>query len=74
MGFMMSPPSNISFFEWYTPEANITIGITKAEAIAYSSARNLIINGTKVVSSGGISLVTGGIETIAEYPLPAIIA
>ena len=22
MGFMMSPPSNISFFEWYTPEAN----------------------------------------------------
>ena len=48
-------------------EANITIGITKAEAIAYSSARNLIINGTKVVSSGGISLYnvstyTGSIE------------
>jgi len=48
-------------------EANITIGITKAEAIAYSSARNLIINGTKVVSSGGVSLYnvstyTGSIE------------
>ncbi|MEM0154744.1 MAG: hypothetical protein QW814_02830, partial [Methanothrix sp.] len=48
-------------------EANITIGITKAEAIAYSSARSLIINGTLVSSSGGVSLYnvstyTGSIE------------
>ncbi|MCL5101779.1 MAG: LamG domain-containing protein [Candidatus Marsarchaeota archaeon] len=48
-------------------EANITIGTTKAEAIAYSSGRNLIVNGTKVESSGGVSIYnvstyTGSIE------------
>jgi uncharacterized protein (UPF0333 family) len=48
-------------------EANITIGITKAEAIAYSSARNLVINGTAVTSFNGVTLYnvstyTGSIE------------
>ncbi len=48
-------------------EANVTIGITKSEAIAYSSAKDLVINGTEIANSNGIylynvSTYTGSIE------------